>query len=297
MLDFQGVAADIVARDPGLLRCLPAVEKELLHFEILAAMHGAGHLRHLMFKGGTCLRLCHGALRFSEDLDFSGGKAFDAALLDDIGDVLRDGIGRRYGLDVTVSSPDNTSRKVKRWSARVVTRPSPTTATIGVQRIKIEIDDREHATQATLRPIFQHYDHLTGHYASPLIRSAPLNDIFADKLVAFPMSVVERQNPRYRDVWDMLWMAHRTRDVDPIIRDAESKAGCWGLGDEYASACAATVDRIDDIVASEAFDGTFRRFLPVETFDRTVGNADYRSYMAAEMKTLLGRVGEPDAIT
>lgn len=294
MDDFQGIAADIVARDPSLLPCLPAVEKELLHSAILTAMHDAGHLRHLMFKGGTCLRLCHGALRFSEDLDFSGGRAFDPAWLADIEDVLRDGIGNRYGLGVTVSSPDNRFRKVKRWSARVVTRPSPTTVQMGVQRIKIEIDNLEPSHQSTLRPIFQHYNHLAGRHASPLIRSAPLDDICSDKLVAFPMSVMERQNPRYRDLWDVLWIVQRIRNVATITQDARSKAKLWGLGDEYGRACATTVDRIDDIVESDAFDRTLRRFLPVDTFNRTAGNAEHRDYMATEMKALLGRDHEPN---
>lgn len=296
MDDFQGIAADIVARDPSLLPCLPAVEKELLHSAILTAMHDAGHLRHLMFKGGTCLRLCHGALRFSEDLDFSGGRAFDPALLADIEDVLRDGIGHRYGLDVTVSSPDDRSRKVKRWSAPVVTRPSATTAQIGVQRIKIEIDNLEPSHQSTLRPIFQHYNHLVGLHASPLIRSAPLDDICSDKLVAFPMSVMERQNPRYRDLWDLLWIAQRTRNMATIMQDARCKAKLWGLGDEYGRACATTVDRIDGIVESDAFDGTLRRFLPVDTFNRTVGSTEYRSYMAAEVRALLGRDRESNEL-
>ena len=76
MIDLPGIAADMARANPELRPCLPAIEKELLHFEILAAMQRAGHLQGLVFKGGTCLRLCHGALRFSEDLDFSGGKSF-----------------------------------------------------------------------------------------------------------------------------------------------------------------------------------------------------------------------------
>lgn len=98
MREFLDIAAEIVERNPDLRGCRPVVEKELLHVEILTAMNAAGHLRHLAFKGDTCLRLCHGAVRFSEDLDFSGGKAFDPVLLDDIGDVLRDRIGRQYEL-------------------------------------------------------------------------------------------------------------------------------------------------------------------------------------------------------
>ena len=56
MLDFLSVASEIIRDDPGLVPCQPAIEKELLHFEILSAMHGAGHLRHLMFIGDPAYR-------------------------------------------------------------------------------------------------------------------------------------------------------------------------------------------------------------------------------------------------
>lgn len=45
--------------------------RELLQWEILAALHSAEAFREIAFVGGTCLRLLHGLRRFSEDLDFS----------------------------------------------------------------------------------------------------------------------------------------------------------------------------------------------------------------------------------
>ncbi|WP_254693758.1 nucleotidyl transferase AbiEii/AbiGii toxin family protein [Shewanella sp. MEBiC00475] len=40
-----------------------------------------GLLDKLTFQGGTSLRLCYGGNRFSEDLDFAGGKDFSSAML------------------------------------------------------------------------------------------------------------------------------------------------------------------------------------------------------------------------
>ncbi|HET6629122.1 MAG TPA: nucleotidyl transferase AbiEii/AbiGii toxin family protein, partial [Woeseiaceae bacterium] len=45
----------------------PVVEKELLHYDILFALDTEGLLDPLTFQGGTSLRLCYGAQRFSED--------------------------------------------------------------------------------------------------------------------------------------------------------------------------------------------------------------------------------------
>jgi predicted nucleotidyltransferase component of viral defense system len=52
----------------------PVIEKELLHYDILFSLDKEGLLDILTFQGGTSLRLCYGAPRFSEDLDFAGGR-------------------------------------------------------------------------------------------------------------------------------------------------------------------------------------------------------------------------------
>ena len=210
---------------------------------------------------------------------------FDRALPEDVGDVLREAIGRRYGLEVEVSAPkpmvDGKPRAVNRWWARVVTRPSGSTARIGVQRIKIEIDDREPTPRSAPLPMFRHHDRLAGHYEFLLVRSEPPQDICSDKLVAFPMSVAERRNPRYRDVWDVLWIVQQSRNVDAIMRATRSKAESRGLGDGFHQALDGAAERMDEIVNSDAFHVTLRRFLPAPTADRTIGNPDYRKYMAS----------------
>ena len=49
--------------------------KEAIHLHLLSALSEAGVLRHVVFQGGTALRLCYGSERYSEDLDFVCGKA------------------------------------------------------------------------------------------------------------------------------------------------------------------------------------------------------------------------------
>src|SRR5580698_11127501 len=49
--------------------------KEAIHLHLLSALSEAGLLRHVVFQGGTALRLCYGGERYSEDLDFVCGKA------------------------------------------------------------------------------------------------------------------------------------------------------------------------------------------------------------------------------
>ncbi|MDR1431687.1 MAG: nucleotidyl transferase AbiEii/AbiGii toxin family protein [Propionibacteriaceae bacterium] len=71
-VDFLAMAERLAA-GRGLAGMLPVIEKELLHLEILQALEAAQMLDGLVFQGGTCLRLCYDAARYSEDLDFVGG--------------------------------------------------------------------------------------------------------------------------------------------------------------------------------------------------------------------------------
>ena len=306
MLDFLSVASEIVRDDPGLAPCRPVIEKELLHFEILGAMHDAGLLRHLTFKGGTCLRLCHGAVRFSEDLDFSGGDAFDRNLLEGIEDVLRHRIGRDYGLEVAVKQPRLTrnarmardaheageaskvrERDIDRWTARIVTRPAVRAGPVGVQRIKIEVDRRVHAPEEIVYPALRPRYALLQDYFTPFpVRAASLDDICTDKLIAFPMSVLTRDNPRHRDVWDIEWIAGRAIDNAGLARRAARKSVARGLAAAYAEALARTIEESRDIITSKRFVETLQRFIPRPLAARTVGDAGYLEYLAATVESL-----------
>lgn len=52
------------------------IEKELLHIDLLNSFIPQMQNTSLVFQGGTALRLCYGAPRYSEDLDFSVGSDF-----------------------------------------------------------------------------------------------------------------------------------------------------------------------------------------------------------------------------
>ena len=95
----------IAMQGDGLAMMRPVVEKELLHYEIFNALDSAGLLKNLVFQGGTSLRLCRGSERFSEDLDFAGGKAFSSQSMHQIKECIVKQIGERFGFAVTVKEP------------------------------------------------------------------------------------------------------------------------------------------------------------------------------------------------
>lgn len=135
---------DIAIQQPGRTAMRPVVEKEILHYDIFHALDRAGLLRNLVFQGGTSLRLCRGSNRFSEDLDFAGGRDFTSQKMQAIKACIEKHLGARYGLAVEVKEPkemaalpDYENVRVDKWQVSVET--SPERRDMPRQRVKLEI--------------------------------------------------------------------------------------------------------------------------------------------------------------
>lgn len=78
--------------------------REYLQYRMLQMIYRSEHGRKLVFLGGTCLRLIHGNLRFSEDLDFDN-LGLDEAQFKDLAHEVGHGLEREgYQVDVEVRS-------------------------------------------------------------------------------------------------------------------------------------------------------------------------------------------------
>ena len=125
--------------------------KEAIHLHLLSALSEAGVLQHVIFQGGTALRLCYGGERYSEDLDFVCGKAgaylkdveFDA-LVDKALEITKRTLQRDFDIDaaqITLKHPaqpelvKGSDVNVAAWQIVVPVNPTPKTPK---SRIKIE---------------------------------------------------------------------------------------------------------------------------------------------------------------
>ncbi|MCY3821389.1 MAG: nucleotidyl transferase AbiEii/AbiGii toxin family protein [Gammaproteobacteria bacterium] len=293
--DFMALAEEIIERKGQLAHCRKTVEKEILHMEILRAMSQAGILRNLVFKGGTCLRLCRGAERLSEDLDFSGGPDFDPNTMADLETHIAGHLRQHYGLEATVRSIGAMSghRPIHRWWARIVTRPPPArgTSNIGVQRIKIEVDSVRWPTGTSVVPATFPHGSVIMPSAAVAVRCVPVVQTMADKLVALPLSIIERHNPRFRDIWDIhKFMPVSAEERRPIIEAArEDATSRMGL-DEFKGILTAVGERLPAIIASNAFRDTLRTFLPMDVAARTVDAPDYREALTNQMTEIFAQL-------
>lgn len=172
---------DRAMTDKGLGHMRPVVAKELLHYDILFSLDKEGILDVLTFQGGTSLRLCYSAPRFSEDLDFVGGRDFSSDKMHGIKECIEKYIGNRYGLEITVKEPTETALlpeyagiKVNKWQVRIVT--SPERRDIPKQNIKIEVANIP-AYSRIPQALKQNYDFLPDGYEDILIMTESLDHV------------------------------------------------------------------------------------------------------------------------
>ncbi|HLG89935.1 MAG TPA: nucleotidyl transferase AbiEii/AbiGii toxin family protein [Alphaproteobacteria bacterium] len=279
-------------RKPGLTAMRPVVEKEILHYDIFQALDAAGLLKGLVFQGGTSLRLCRGSQRFSEDLDFAGGKEFAASNMANIKDCLEEHIGSRYGLNVDVTGKPARKRdevKVDKWQVSVETTPG--NRHMPRQKIKVEVAAVP-AYTSELLPLRTNYEFLEG-YPSVLVLAETVSEVMADKVLAFPAALGARV--RHRDIWDLAWLTQQGASLDPdmVLR----KAGDYGI-ENYQELLDRAIAQIPEIVRSKPFKDQMQRFIDRDTFAARLGDERFLDYLISavggifkKMKTSLSASG------
>jgi len=288
-LNFRDFSKE-VAQQSQNQNLLPIIEKELLHYEILAAMNREGLNDALVFQGGTCLRLCYGSPRYSEDLDFSGGADPDLSMLFHLREVVEAAIIRRYKVEVTVREPtllkmgEGEGISVERWQVQVVTAPGR--PDIPQQRIKIEVASVPSHTKV-VRPLIQNYSELADGYSDVLYYCESQEEICADKL----LSLAAPDYVRHRDIWDLRWLARRPHFDDSKLADLlAAKIIDYHLDDSFYDKARDLCERLPNLIESEQFASQMKRFLPTSTIEQTINRKMFRTHMVDEISRLYEKV-------
>jgi predicted nucleotidyltransferase component of viral defense system len=269
---------DQAMRDPDLSGLRPVVEKELLHYDILFALDREGLLENLTFQGGTSLRLCHGAPRFSEDLDFVGGRAFAPAQLSEIRDCVEAHISQRYELQIRVKDPKEMREdatyfgvKTDRWQVSVITNPGR--RDMPQQKIKLEVANVP-AYTSELRSPMRNYNMLPDGYDDILIGTETLDEIMADKIVSLAACTTYK---RHRDIWDLQWLKGKGAVVAPDL--IAHKIDDYGI-DDYQTLLEDRIDTIIQTVHSREFTDEMSRFIAPSARRRTFDRNGFIGYLA-----------------
>lgn len=282
--DFSRLVGRVM-RDAGVAHMRPVIEKELLHCDILFCLEQENLLDNLVFQGGTSLRLCRGGNRFSEDLDFAGGRDFSSARLDGMKDCIEGYIGSRYDLEVRVKEPAELEKDLKyaglnirKWQVSVITAPQR--KDLPQQRIKVEVADVPAYTKEAV-PLHTNYAFLPDGYDDTLIFAETLDEVMADKLISLPAT---QKYIRHRDIWDLGWLKQKGATVRPGLarqkmEDYRLSGGAEMLDD--------MMERLPNIVAGADFKNEMRRFLPSDVYDRTLGRKKFGGFLTQTVVGLL----------
>lgn len=266
----------------------PVIEKELLHYDILFSLDREGLLDILTFQGGTSLRLCYGAPRFSEDLDFAGGRDFAGRQMAKMKACLEHYIGVRYRLDVKVKEPrdlkderEHDGLKVDKWQLIVVSAPGQ--RHLPKQRIKIEVANVP-AYSRIPRGLQTNYDFLPDGYGDTLVLTETLEEIMADKL----LSLVNTQHyVRHRDIWDLRWLKQAGTAINHGW--VNNKINDYRVND-YDLKLESIRLRLPEIIHGQSFKSEMARFLPMDVQERTFMKDKFCDYLASEIRGLLDEV-------
>ncbi|MBC7601369.1 MAG: nucleotidyl transferase AbiEii/AbiGii toxin family protein [Ramlibacter sp.] len=289
--DFEQLV-DQAMSNPALSAMRPVVEKELLHHEIFQALDGEGLLKDLVFQGGTALRLCRGSDRFSEDIDFAGGVDFTADKMERIKGCVEKSIGDRFGLAVSVNAKLAKAGadlvKVDKWWISIET--SPANPAMPRQKIKLEIANISARTRE-LVPLQANYDSVKA-MPTVLVNTESLDEIMADKILAFPTSLRDNQGRpaelssgkiRHRDIWDLAWLSVQGAKLDPKL--VAAKIGDYGV-DGYEGMLVEAIERLPSIVNSPQFKAQMTRFIDSSTVARTLDREGYLDYLSTTVGKL-----------
>jgi predicted nucleotidyltransferase component of viral defense system len=291
-LNLRELAASIASTN-GQTQMLPVIEKELIHFEILNALDTDGFLDLLTFQGGTCLRLCYGSQRYSEDLDFVCGTDMTIQDFRGVKKTIEQALSGRYAVNVVVSEPQGINLEegnditrnsvVEKWNIQVTM--DALSKDIPRQRIKLEIAKIPSYTRV-VKPLLQNYSELPINYADVLIFCESLTEIAADKLVSLAIADYIRD----RDIWDLRWIS---RQADFTVNEIKGLVG-HKVSDYHAEikfdiGRKKILSELDDIIRSDMFKNQMMRFLPVETISSTLEKEKYLINMCDEIKMLYSR--------
>ena len=252
----RGIEADM---DQNLM-------KEAIHLHLLSALSEAGVLRHVVFQGGTALRLCYRGERYSEDLDFVCGKAgsylkdveFDD-LVDKAMETTKRTLQRDFDIDarqITLKRPaqpqlvEGSGVNVTVWQIVVPVSPTPRTPK---SRIKIEFAnvpsyDFKPAVVGVTPGLVQIQD--------VILNTETANEILADKAVALTARTVLK----FRDVWDVWYLINKlgaAANREIVLK----KFADYGTTDIKAKANARLEELAREATVT-AFYTEMRRFLP-----------------------------------
>jgi len=253
------------------------VEKEVMHHDILREMNKAGYLKNLTFIGGTCLRLCYGSERLSEDLDFASSFEFNKKNLADLPQILRDSFLKKYNFKVEVSEPVKEAGDTNTWKIKIITRQDK--KNLPIQRINLDIVLLPSHNRQPI--MIKNYYGIDNGISGLILFAESLEEILVDKIIAVAFRLNRVKN---RDLWDIFWISRKNINLDKELLKQK-------LSDrkiDYKDFLTKYNNRIKEIENSQQiFLDEMKRFLAPSAFDNTFTSTLWWQQLILVLKNIL----------
>lgn len=269
---FDKLCIEAIQNTPELSSLRLVVEKELLHHDILSILSSHNLLKDLTFIGGTCLRMCYGGVRLSEDLDFTGGQTFTKESLSSMGQILCDKLAEKYGLHVSVTEPQKETDNVDTWKIKIETRPEQ--KNLPAQRINIDICAIPSYEKRPMM-LLNFYEVNMGT-SGLILQAQSQEEIYTDKLIAFAL----RPNRiKHRDLWDIIWL--HQKNIKPNLNILSEKLRDRSI--DKKSFLKSYQNRLTQLETEPSIESDFRkemsRFLPADIMKKTLSQQGFWDFL------------------
>ena len=270
----------------GEVHLIPVIEKELIHYDVLAALDKLGLIEKLVFHGGTCLRLCYGAQRRSEDLDFAYAGDLEALDLSRLEGLVSSSLQEKFGLSAIVRPPRRTvqfaTAKMQRWW--MVVNTAPERPDLPSQKLKIELVSVRTLTRS-VRRVSRNYDYLAPSAGNMLVVCEAREEILADKMVSFVNTPPTYM--RKRDIWDMFFLlSQHGVSREGALAMVADKMAIYGCGLSAAEFADEGASRVGKVAESPDFAKEMLRFMTREAYEGMLGTETKRLFAIEEVREL-----------
>lgn len=205
------------AKDEGV--SLHLIFKEEMHLLVLDYLFKEGAFSHLVFQGGTALRIIYQGVRYSEDLDFVLREK-RSSFFKQLPKVLK---GLPSFLDKLIPASKRIGLKVQKESAQL------TRCTLVVETEGLSAADKTHIEVARI-PSYENEIVMVrrGDLAvSPAVRVESAREILSDKICALGA----RKYLKGRDLWDLHFLLQTMKIPldDPVKQMVLKKVSDYGF--------------------------------------------------------------------